>query len=120
MAEPRDILAKLSQHMNHANQKRESSATSIVADPKSDKLDELLGRIAKLAGAEKEVKLLSKRRSRHVIILSVKQIFPMQSYTCNTTVQPVDRNDYYPVEPKSFREAKVTESMVDELISNIS
>jgi hypothetical protein len=117
MAEPRDVLAKLSQHMNHANQKRESSAAPLVADPKSDKLDELLGRIAKLAGAEKEVKpVVETAISSRDHFVGKANLPDAELQPISPTVQPVDKNDYYPVEPKSFREAKVTESMIEELI----
>jgi hypothetical protein len=80
---------------------------------KSDKLDELLGRIAKLTGQE-SISTDKTVSSRDNFIgranaggLEMSEVLPLA---------PKGGEDFFPVEPKSYREAKVTESLVEELI----
>jgi hypothetical protein len=93
-----------------------SSGTALdtpVAHGKSDKLDELLGRIAKLTGQE-SVSTDKTVSSRDNFVgranaggLEMSEVLPLV---------PKAGDEFFPVEPKSYRDAKVTESLVEELI----
>lgn len=80
---------------------------------KSDKLDELLGRIAKLTGQDSSMteKTVSSRDNfvgrANASGLEMNDVMPLV---------PKAGDEFFPVEPKSYREARVTESLVEELI----
>jgi len=93
-----------------------NSGVTVDAPPasaKSDKLDELLGRIAKLTGQDaiSSDKTVSSRDNfigrANAGGLEMSEVMPLV---------PKSGEEFFPVEPKSYREAKVTESLVEELI----
>jgi hypothetical protein len=125
MSDTQSLLAKLAANstVSGVNQLIGGSSPPPVPQSSSDKsaenlqqakLDQLLGRIAKLTGNDTVVRE-NKAKQAETIIGRANPAFGGSSPANLNDVLNTEITEYMPIEPKSFAEAKLTDSQVEEL-----